>query len=384
MTTDFEQQLAAIDQATLKPLICNLLHETDVGVVSWHNQPVDGGFGHAYGVYRFQGEAQVEDETCSWSLILKVVGPDSGGREPSAWNYWKREALVYQSGLLETLPGDLVAPRCLAVVEAPDQTHWLWLEEVVEDGPELWPLERYSLAARHLGQFNGPYLVGTPMPNVPWLSVSRLPELLDRAKSGIDELPALSRNPLFEQLLPGDSLVRFQRIWAERERLTALLERLPYTLCHHDAFRRNLMARVGPSGRQQTVAIDWAELGRGVIGEELVALFTGTLKFVPVEIGRISDLDKRIFEGYLTGLQDAGWQGDPRMARFGYAATAALGIIADHAIKWPAIAKRAAALPPDTEPPRLLSPGGYEQAAALNLNLIKLGEEAVDLVDVLA
>jgi len=30
-----------------------------------------------------------------------------------------------------------------------------------------WPLERYGLAARHLGQFNGRYLTGTPLPQHP-------------------------------------------------------------------------------------------------------------------------------------------------------------------------------------------------------------------------
>jgi hypothetical protein len=32
-------------------------------------------------VYRFQGEAQVGDETLDWSLILKVTGPATGSQE---------------------------------------------------------------------------------------------------------------------------------------------------------------------------------------------------------------------------------------------------------------------------------------------------------------
>jgi hypothetical protein len=35
-------------------------------------------------------------------------------------------------------------------------------------------------------------------------------------------------------------------------------------------------------------------------------------------------LDAIAFEGYLAGLRDAGWRGDARLVRFGYAATAAL------------------------------------------------------------
>lgn len=35
-------------------------------------------------------------------------------------------------------------------------------------------------------------------------------------------------------------------------------------------------------------------------------------------------LDNLVFEGYLTGLRDVGWQGNPQLVRFGYTATLAL------------------------------------------------------------
>ena len=35
-------------------------------------------------------------------------------------------------------------------------------------------------------------------------------------------------------------------------------------------------------------------------------------------------LDKLVFDGYLEGLADAGWQGDPRLIRLGYAAGSVL------------------------------------------------------------
>lgn len=129
--------------------------------------------------------------------------------------------------------------------------------------------------------------------------------------------------------------------------------------------------------------IDWAKLGPGVIGEELVALFSTSLRFVAVDLGRIAGLDALIFDGYVGGLRDAGWQGETRLARFGYAATAALTGIASQAISWPSVARRAAALPPDTEPPRLLSPGGAEQAAAVDVHLLRMGDEAYELLDLL-
>ena len=169
MRDELAKKLETVDQATLIPLVRRLLANERAQVVSWRYRPVEGGFGGSYGVYRFQGEAQAGGETLGWSLILKVIGPATGSQEPAAGDYWKREVLVYGSGLLDDMQGDLVAPRCVGLVEHPGQESWLWLEDAAESGGEPWPLERYGLAARHLGQFSGAYLAGThrAIPDVP-------------------------------------------------------------------------------------------------------------------------------------------------------------------------------------------------------------------------
>lgn len=349
----FEKRLQSVDQTTLTPIVRALFDTTNVTVRTWHYQVVEGGFGHAYGVYRFQGEALVCDETRDWSAMLKVLGPERGSPEPTAWDYWKREALIYQDGLLNDLAEGLTAPRYLSGVEYADQEAWLWMEEVHESGSDEWPLERYGLAARHLGQFNGDYLVGRPLPPVSWLSSGEFRLRLALAEPGITELPRLSHNPLFSGMSTDESIAHGLRLWSDHGRLLSVLDQLPRTLCHHDAFRYNLIARDGEDGRSQTVAIDWSKLGPGVIGEELVALFAASLRFVAIDIERIAELDALIFDGYMSGLRDVGWKGDGRMARFGYAATAALTSIAGQAIHWPRVAKRAAALPPGAEPPAL-------------------------------
>jgi hypothetical protein len=418
MIADFEHRLKAIGRTMLTPLVrCALENET-VDLLDWRIQPVTGGFsqesGEIYGVYRFQGTAQTQGESLSWSLILKATGAAlTGSKEPSAWAYWKREVLVYQSGLLAELPGNLVAPRCFGVIEHPGEEFWIWLEDIVETGNGIWPLERYGQAARHLGCFNGVYIhrnklpISSPaatssdiaevarnvseghlarrlLPAMPWLATSQLRPRLALAEPGIDELPRLRRHPLFAALLPGDSVERILHLWAQRERLLAFLDRCPQTLCHHDAFRRNLFSRRGENGQEKTVAIDWASAGLGVIGEDLAALFAVSLRFVEVDVSRIADLDAIIFAGYLAGLRDAGWQGDARLARFGFAATAALiSGVADPATKLPRIARRVAALSPGEEPPRLLGPGPAQQAA-LQHHLLDMGEEALALLNSLA
>lgn len=379
MTRKLAQRLDTVDPTTLTPLVQRMLNTSHAEVTSWRYEPVEGGFGHAYGIYRFQGGAQAEGRPLGWSLILKILGPATGSQEPAALDYWEREALVYRTGLLDDLPGGLAAPRCMEVVEHQGGELWMWLEDVAQSGGKVWSLERYGLAARHLAQFNGAYLVGKPIPEAPWLLTDHLRRRLALAEPGIAALPQLSQHPLFEVLLPGDSLERSLRLFEERHRLLAFLDRLPRTLCHHDAFRRNLIARTLHDGRAQTVAIDWAALGPGGPGEEIAPLFSGSLKFVAFDLDKLADLDAVIFAGYVDGLRDAGWQGDPRLVRLGYAATAALTGIADRGIKWRSVARRVAALPAGAELPRLLNPGGWAQTSATHLYPLGLGDEALTI-----
>ena len=46
--------------------------------------------------------------------------------------------------------------------------------------------------------------------------------------------------------------------------------------------------------------------------------------FYDLEPKDLPELDEALFAGYLAGLRDAGWRGDPRPVRFAYAAHAAL------------------------------------------------------------
>ena len=173
-------------------------------------------------------------------------------------------------------------------------------------GEDEWPLERYGVAARHFGQFNGAYLVGRPLPPEAWWGGADVRNRLALAEPGIHELPHLRHHPLFAELLAGDRVERILHLWAERERLLAGLARLPQTLCHRDAFRRNLMTRQSADGCEQTVVLDWAATEIGVPGEELVPLFATTLSFVAVPLTRIAELDGVIFAGYIDGLRAAG------------------------------------------------------------------------------
>jgi hypothetical protein len=127
-------------------------------------------------------------------------------------------------------------------------------------------------------------------------------------------------HPLVRRLWPGSASDRLFRLWEERDLFLDALDRLPQTLCRLDMFRRNLFARKTADGDDQTVVIDWSYVGRGAIGQELVPLALAGVAFSEVDFAHAQALEDIAFEGYLEGLRNAGWQGDPRQVRLGYTA----------------------------------------------------------------
>jgi len=327
-------QLAAIDQATLTPLVQSALNNETVELMDWDYEQLHGGAGMGNAVYRFTGQGRDGEQRMSWSLILKTAYPEGDNAHISAWNYYKREADAYQSGWLDDLPGGLAAPRCFDVIEHQDRSCWIWLEDVADDISSPWPLEHYGLVARHLGQFNGAYLVDRPLPSWPWLSSGWLRHVIENSASAMPLLRDSLDHALIRRWMPGDASDRYFRLWEERGVYLDALDRLPHTLCHFDIFRRNLFARRTADGNHRTVAIDWAFAGRGALGEELVPLILASVMFYEVGLDKAQALEEIAFEGYLKGLRDVGWQGDPRQVRLGYAAAASLRYKFNDAGRW--------------------------------------------------
>lgn len=294
---------------------------------SWDIAPLRGGGGvraGAGGLYVVSGVAQVGAAARPWRAVLRVVAPAPGQDDPAGSAYWQREPLLYRSGILTDVPAGLRAPRCFGCSEQPDGTVWLWLEYVEEDGCHTWPLARWALAARHLGQFNGAFLTGRPLPNAPWLPAGRLRAWLARHGPLVARIAAARAVPELRRFWPAPVVDAILRLWDEREGFLNALERLPQTFGHGDAIRRNLLAHKRLDGAEETVAIDWEHAGRYTVGEEVGQTLSVAAAFFDLDPADLPALDDLLFAGYLAGLRDAGWRGDPRPVRFAYVAHAAL------------------------------------------------------------
>jgi hypothetical protein len=237
-----------LQSAELTPLVAQALNKTDLEILEWRVTPLGGGAsklaGISAGVFRVSGTARDHVGASPWSLILKGVHASDAwdAHDPASWNYWKRQPLALQSGLLDDLPGAVSAPGCYAVQEQADDRVWIWLEDV-QEAVSTWTMAHYGPTARHFGQFNGAYLCGTPLPRTePWLSWGRVCPYVAIIQSWLRQLERIAQPSTLEGIFRGNTLARLRRL-ADCEPLLEAFERLPISFCHLDAFRRNLFLR---------------------------------------------------------------------------------------------------------------------------------------------
>ncbi len=336
MTTEAQTQPTTFHHAELIPIVAQIIGQPVIDALTWELQPFKvqgGGVAGVVGLVRLVGTAQAAGQAFPWSAVVKITrkpdpssDPTGTAHMPAAYNFWQCEILAYQSGMLTDLAEHLVAPRCYGVTEQPGGEWRIWLEDIAEN-PKSWTIERYGSAARHLGQFNGSYLTGRPLPpEQPWTYRGRSYEWIDFAATSVEPFRRYTATPLGRRGISEQSVARIEGLLANAQPLQAMLSRLPRSLCHHDAFRRNLMARDQGDSKFQTVAIDWSMLGYGAVGADIGILTASSLTWMEIAGEQARELDRVIFDAYLAGLRDAGWQGDPRLVRFGYTATAALAI----------------------------------------------------------
>ena len=282
------------------------------------------------GLYRFTGTARDGNDDHTWSMILKAVDAPVNDSDPAYWNYHRREIFAYETELLTALPGGLAAPRCFGIHKYSSGVCWLWLEDIPDSAGVRWSLTEYAQVARHLGQFNDAYLIDHPLPGFPWLSQHWMRGWSGHYESSRREALELLQNkqfwehPVLRYAFSDSVTDNVLRLSQRHELLLNTLDRLPRTFCHLDAYRPNLFLRQDARGSTQTVAVDWAFTGIAGLGEEIANLFAASLIWLEYDAEDAKGLDEAVFSGYLIGLEEAGWGGDPRVARLGYTAACAL------------------------------------------------------------
>ncbi|MGW7679792.1 phosphotransferase family protein [Kribbella sp. NPDC054772] len=177
--------------------------------------------------------------------VVKRLIP--GDERPSRYAYWRRQADLASSGLLELTTG-LRAPRFLKAESDPDGIT-LWFEAVAPS--PVTPVE----AAAALGRFGINHVEPAS-----WFSRQILRDrLADDAVHGGWAACATA-----DELTP-DVRRSCGLLWTRREEVLAELDRLPQQLVHGDAHPLNLLRREG----DDVIAADWDQFGIGPLGFDL-------------------------------------------------------------------------------------------------------------------
>jgi hypothetical protein len=294
-------------------------------VTSYDVQPIDPHLRiHSVtgGVYRVSGDG--------FSLVVKVVRHGTGATRDGLWgadseetgrNYWKREWLAFDSGLLSSLPGGLRAPRCLLTTVHGEDECWVWMEDVRGRNHRELLLTDYGVIAEALGSTQGAYAGGAAqLPSNAWLSRSWLRGWVEACARLVDALRDDDR--WNDERLRGlrELRPRVLALWNERETLLGVSEGAPATLTHWDFWPANIYVATG----DDCVAIDWSQVGLGAVGQDLDQLTLDTVWMQVRPDEPLDRLEQPILDSYLRGLHSSGLDVSAAELRRWYAASAAL------------------------------------------------------------
>jgi thiamine kinase-like enzyme len=94
-------------------------------------------------------------------------------------------------------------------------------------------------------------------------------------------------------------------------------------LCHFDTHQENLLWN--EERPEDLVAIDWAYVGPGALGQEIVVMVAHRMRpgkgLLPA---RLREFSEEVYRHYVDGLREVGWAGRDDEVRVGYLAYATL------------------------------------------------------------
>jgi hypothetical protein len=342
MTATDQFRLAALPPAELAA-VAGAAAGRDVPRATARAVPVhyDWGSPATAGLWRADVRAEADGAVLDLTFFVKLLRhprlwpqlsqiPDGPARQDFVSFFpWRFELDMHECGIGEILPAGMRTPVLYRARPVGADHVALWWE-YVDQRPGPWQLADYRRAARLLGALAARRRAGAG-------ANRRLPELSRRMPPGgalryfvggkVEQgcLPVLQaastwRHPVLAAALrdaadpglPADLAALGRRLPAVLDRL----DRLPQCYAHGDASPQNLLI---PAGRpDELVVIDWGFGSLLPVGFDLGQLFVGLASAGQTSLADLSRIDAVIFDGYLGGLRDEGYDADPGDVRAGY------------------------------------------------------------------
>ncbi|MBE1445138.1 phosphotransferase [Paenibacillus sp. OAS669] len=325
-----KQATVPIDSTTLQSVLNKKFPMDSNHIISWNIRPIG----------KIKPESEVHRIHCSFmsgsassrcTVILKILRPDSNRAVEEHYYYWKREALVYQSGILGHLPLSVRAPLCYLIEERHDGSIWIWLEDMDEKRlDQEWAEEDQLRIAYEIGKFNGAYVTCNSLPTGSFLCRSWMDswvQTIEDYSLGRGEQEAIWYKHRLEEVNPHVSWERFVTASSRIRPLLESLSGLPRVFAHQDIHSGNVYIEHS-NGQNRIVVIDWQFASLSGVGEELGRMF-GLMLRKPADPARydIKNMKNALVEHYMAGLKEAGWDGDAACIKYGFAVSASLRFV---------------------------------------------------------
>lgn len=276
------------------------------------------------GIFQIYGTVVVSEKEIPWSLVLKIIKPEQVEKNnPQHHNYWKREALVNQSGVLTDLPDVIYAPQCYMVEEKENGSVWIWMEEIKENNKQLWSEKEFAFIARQLGIFNGAYITEKTIPDYTWICRKWLKSWVNGCKNhSVDPTIYLSKVRNLSNL---NSIYNsYVNLNKNLDKHYNALDNLPRVLAHQDLSKQNMYINLHNCTKKQLTLIDWQFLSISGLGEDLGKLYGVALSQQDIPIEKGEYYKELLFTNYIDGLREVGWNGDTTLPKYGFYVSFAL------------------------------------------------------------
>jgi hypothetical protein len=118
-------------------------------------------------------------------------------------------------------------------------------------------------------------------------------------------------------------LSQLRSSWQRCKTYVQIYKAAPKTLCHFDIHQDNLLWN--DEEHEDLVAIDWAYVGPGALGQDIVVMIFHRLKPGKGLVhARLREFSEDVYSHYVDGLREVGWDGPSDEIRVGYLAPAAI------------------------------------------------------------
>ncbi len=306
---------ASINQDTLvKCVSLQLKRPLIKGGLEWNVQALSGEVNFTtQGIYRVFGSAL---KKIKWSLIIKVIQEVEDKRNPQHHNYWKREALIHQTGILNRYSNVIKSPTCYEVDEKSDGTIWIWMEEV-NGVHKQFSKEDFAVIAKSIGYFNGTYVNG-PAHDEEWICRTWMASWIKSSQKYAMQVDGfVDSNRLSEQV--NDRLRAYLSLTSNMEKQLNILKALPRVLAHQDLSKGNIFVN-----QKQVTLIDWQFMSLSGVGEDLGKLFGVMLSQEAIPIQEAEEYQELLLRSYVDVLVETGIQLNEAFIRYGFFTSFAL------------------------------------------------------------